>query len=123
MILAALALLVADPSSLEGFYQSSTMEVGAAIQLEADGKFEYALDYGAVSEVAEGTWTVDGDKLLLTATHMEGAWKTPNFDHTPLRIEGNSLFLNRYDRVIRFDREGDPAPIPTRNKALEKGNR
>ena len=53
------------------------MEVGAALELEDDGKFQYQLDYGAVSESAEGNWSTDGQIVYLTATRMEGAYKTP----------------------------------------------
>ena len=43
-----------------GFYRSNQMEVGAALQLDPDGRFKYQLDYGAVSEAAEGNWSSDG---------------------------------------------------------------
>ena len=36
------------------------MEVGAALELQKNGHFRYQLDYGAVSEHAEGDWTFDG---------------------------------------------------------------
>lgn len=122
MILAFLAVLVTDPSSLAGFYRSSTMEIGAAIELEADGTFLYGLDYGAVSETAEGRWTIDGNRILITATKAEGTGRGGTFDRTPLAIEGNSLVLQRYGRAIRFDREGELALPPNRNNRLDKGN-
>lgn len=122
MILAFLAALLADPASLAGFYRSSTMEVGAAIELEADGTFLYALDYGAVSETAEGRWTIEGNQVLITATKAEGAWKGAKLERTPLAIDGNSLVLQRYDRSIRFDREGELLAPPNRNTKLDKGN-
>jgi len=40
----ALWLLLADLASQAGFDTASQMEVAAAIDLEADGKFAYALD-------------------------------------------------------------------------------
>jgi hypothetical protein len=120
MILAFLAAMIADPASPAGFYQSATPEVGAAIELESDGTFLYALDYGAVSETAEGTWTLDGNTVLITATKAEGAWKGAKIERTPLAIDGNSLVLQRYDRTIRFNREGDLAPPPNRNTRLDK---
>jgi hypothetical protein len=64
----ALAVAAVSPASLAGFYQSQTMEVGGGIELKADGHFRYELDYGAVSEGAEGTWTTDGGKVLLTTS-------------------------------------------------------
>ena len=110
MIAAALLLAMAEPAPVGGFYRSNQMEVGAALQLDEDGRFQYQLDYGAVSESAEGRWTSDGRTVLLTATKMQGAYKTPNFNREPLKIEGDRLLLYRYDTVIRFEREELPAP-------------
>jgi hypothetical protein len=119
MILAALLLAAADAPSVAGFYVSSQMEIGAALELESDGHFQYQLDYGAVSEGAEGTWTSDGANVFLTATRMQGAYKAPNFNRQPLKIEGDRLLLNRYDTVIRFEREELPAPA-NKNRHLEE---
>jgi len=110
MILAALLLAMADPAPVTGFYRSNQIEIGAALQLDEDGHFQYQLDYGAVSEAAEGNWSSDGSAVYLTATRMEGAYKQPNFTREPLKIEGDRLLLNRYDTVIRFEREDLPAP-------------
>jgi hypothetical protein len=119
MILAAFLLAAADAPSATGFYVSNQMEIGAALELEADGKFQYQLDYGAVSEAAEGSWSSDGANVYLTATKMEGAYKASKFQREPLKIEGDRLLLNRYDTVIRFEREDLPAPA-TKNKHLEE---
>ena len=110
MILAALLLAAADAPPVTGFYRSHQIEIGAALQLDEDGRFQYQLDYGAVSEAAEGNWTSDGTTVFLTATRMEGAYKTPNFSHEPLKIEGDWLVLKRYDTIIRFEREDLPVP-------------
>ena len=59
------ALLLAPAPAVAGLYQSQQMEVGAALELKADGRFRYQLDYGAVSEQAEGTWTSDGKSVRL----------------------------------------------------------
>ena len=114
----ALSLLLADLASQAGFYTASQMEVAAAIDLEADGKFAYALDYGAVSEVAEGSWTSEGSTIYLTSTRMQGAYKQAAFVREPLSIESGALLLKRYDITIRFNRDdGLPTP-PNRNKKL-----
>ena len=110
MLIAALLLAIADPAPIGGFYRSSQMEVGAAIELDDNGHFQYQLDYGAVSENAEGSWTSDGRTVFLTATKMEGAYKAPRFSREPLKIDGDRLLLTRYDTVIRFEREELPAP-------------
>lgn len=110
MILATLLLAVADVATPAGFYVAHQMEVGAALQLDEDGRFQYQLDYGAVSEAAEGNWSSDGMAIYLTATKMKGAYKTSNFNREPLKIEGDRLLLNRYETVIRFEREDLPTP-------------
>ena len=110
MLIAALLLAAADTAPVTGFYRSNQMEVGAALELDPDGRFMYQLDYGAVSEAAEGTWSSDGKTVYLTATRMEGAYKTRNFDSEPLKIEDDRLVLSRYDIIIRFEREELPAP-------------
>jgi hypothetical protein len=115
MILSALLLAFAEPATIGGFYRSSQMEVGAALQLDDDGRFQYQLDYGAVSEAAEGNWTSDGRTVFLTATKMVGAYKAPNFTREPLKIDGDRLLLTRYDTVIRFEREELPAPADKKN--------
>ena len=115
MIIAALLLGLADTTAVTGFYRSNQIEVGAALELEADGHFMYQLDYGAVSEAAEGSWSSDGSTVFLTATRMEGAYKTHDFNREPLKIEGDRLLLSRYDTVIRFEREDLPAPADKKN--------
>ena len=65
-MVAALALLLAPAASVAGLYHSQQMEVGAALELQKNGHFRYQLDYGAVSEHAEGDWTFDGKTVRLT---------------------------------------------------------
>jgi hypothetical protein len=123
MIFAALLLSMADAPAVIGFYMSHQIEVGAALELDQDGKFQYQLDYGAVSEAAEGTWSSDGTTVYLTATRMEGAYKTHNFNREPLKIEGDRLLLTRYDTVIRFEREELPTPADKKSQELQDGER
>ena len=114
----AVWLILADLASQAGFYTSSQIEVAAAIDLEADGKFAYSLDYGAVSEVAEGSWTSEGSTIYLTSARMQGAYKQAAFVREPLQIVGGALLLRRYDITIRFNRDdGLPTP-PNRNTKL-----
>ena len=117
----ALWLILADLAAQSGFYTSGQAQVAAAIDLEADGNFAYSLDYGAVSEVAEGNWTSEGSTIYLTSTKMQGAYKQASFVREPLQIEGGALLLKRYDITIRFNRDtGLPTP-PNRNTKLDKG--
>jgi hypothetical protein len=76
-MLALATLLLAPVTSIAGLYQSQTMEVGAALELQKSGHFRYQLDYGAVSEHAEGAWTFDGKTVLLTTRPSP---KLPHFD-------------------------------------------
>lgn len=65
-MLAAALLFVAPATAVAGLYQAQQMEVGAALELKKGGHFRYQLDYGAVSERAEGDWTFDGNTVRLT---------------------------------------------------------
>ena len=111
----ALLLMLAD---LTGFYASSQMEMAAAIELEPDGKFAYSLDYGAVSEYAEGNWTSDGKVIYLTSTKMQGAYKQGAFVREPLRLNGDALQLQRYGMTISFNRDDSLPTPPNRNTKL-----
>ena len=67
MLPLVLSLAAAAPAaSVAGLYQAQQMEVGAALELQKSGHFRYQLDYGAVSEGAEGDWTFDGKTVRLT---------------------------------------------------------
>ncbi len=114
----ALLLVLADLAAQSGFYTSGQAGVAAAIDLEADGKFAYSLDYGAVSEIAEGSWTSEGSTIYLTSTRMPVAYKQASFSRESLVVEGGALLLKRYDITIRFNRDdGLPTP-PNRNSKL-----
>lgn len=116
----SLMLALADPATLPGFYIGNQMEMAAAIELEPDGRFAYALDYGAVSETAEGRWRLEGDALLLTVEKSQGAGSGANLATTPLAVSGNGLRLERYGRTIQFTREGELATPPNRNHKLDR---
>ncbi len=73
-LLAAAAPAHASPA---GLYQAQQMEVGAALELQKNGHFRYQLDYGAVSESAEGDWTFDGKAVRLTTRPMP---RSPSFE-------------------------------------------
>ena len=65
-LLAFLLAAAAPTAPVAGIYQAQQMEVGAALELQKNGHFRYQLDYGAVSEHAEGDWTFDGRTVHLT---------------------------------------------------------
>lgn len=68
-LLMVLAADVADPhpAALVGAYDGGQMKMTVALTLDADGRFHYALSYGALDEEAEGVWAADGDRVLLTS--------------------------------------------------------
>jgi hypothetical protein len=76
-MIAAAASLLAPALTVAGLYQAHQMEVGAALDLRPDGHFRYQLDYGAVSEHAEGDWSFDGKTVRLTT---RPAPKPPGFE-------------------------------------------
>jgi hypothetical protein len=102
MLIALIALLA---GLQPGLYRSQTMEVGAALLLNPDGHFRYQLDYGAVSEAAEGRWSAKDGIVTLNSTRMEGNWREDIFRDQPLQIDGDTLILIRYGSKIRFVHE------------------
>src|SRR5437763_3681862 len=71
MLLAATSAVamhaMAQSPSLVGTYDGRQMEMAAALELLADGRFRYGLAYGALDEEAAGKWIVHGDRVLLTS--------------------------------------------------------
>ena len=116
----ALVLVLADAAGLPGFYIGNQAEMAAAIELEPDGRFDYALDYGAVSETAEGRWRLEGQQVVLTVEKSQGASTAPSLASTPLNLAGGAMRLERYGRSIVFIREGELATPPNRNTKLDK---
>ncbi len=57
----------AQSGSLAGVYDGGQMEIAAALELKPDGRFNYALSYGALDEGAAGRWTASGDRVLLSS--------------------------------------------------------
>lgn len=109
--LAAVLLAAQDPTALAGTYQTRQMEVGATLELKADGTFRYMLDYGAVSEAAEGHWTasagvleLDSDPLAMELM-VEIERSDAGFDDEPLAIEDGALVMQRHDTLFTFYRD------------------
>ena len=76
-LLAALLLLPAatpadpaHPAALVGEYDGHQMEMAAGLELKADGRFQYALSYGALDEEAEGNWVAERGSVVLTSDHV-----------------------------------------------------
>jgi hypothetical protein len=100
--------LAVDP--LVGTYETQQMEVGAMLELKADGSFRYMLDYGAMSEAAEGQWStakgvvhLDSDPLALQVlTDIER--RDAAFRGEQLAIDGDALVMRRHDTIFTFYR-------------------
>ena len=106
-LLAALILWLQAPPELVGTYHTNQIEVGATIELKADGSFLYSLDYGAVSEAAEGIWRSDGTLLHLDSMMMPRDIERSDaaFADEPLAIEDGALVLQRHDTLFTFYRD------------------
>ena len=92
---------------ISGLYETQQIEVAAALELQPDGHFRYALEYGAVSERAEGDWTFDGTALRLTSAPQpleleESA--DARFESEPLTLHDGDLLLERHETIFRFRR-------------------
>jgi hypothetical protein len=110
-----LALLLAlspaaSASSVAGLYEINQMEMGGGLELRPDGRFRYALEYGAVSEVAEGNWSLEDGHVLLTTdplprkSECDRGYASACFNRTPLTAADGDWMLWRWDAKIVFRR-------------------
>ena len=99
----ALAKSVPDAA---GLYEINQMEMAGGLELRPDGRFRYAFDYGAVSEVSEGRWTFEDGTVVLTTDPMppraecDRGFDSACFDGTRLTSEDDRLILYRWDAKI-----------------------
>jgi hypothetical protein len=106
MIAAAGCATAKAPPKAGGLYEIDQMEMAGGLELQPNGRFRYAFDYGAVSEVSEGKWAVEGATVLLTTDPMppksecDRGFASACFDRTPLTSEGENLILWRWDARI-----------------------
>jgi hypothetical protein len=61
------------PPDATGLYEIRQMEMAGGLELMPDGRFRYALEYGAVSEQGEGRWLAKGEEVALTSDPMPRA--------------------------------------------------
>lgn len=70
--LVAAAMLLASPQPAPaqarwvGTYDGGQAELAAGLELRADGRFRYALSYGALDEEATGRWRAEDGRVVLT---------------------------------------------------------
>ncbi|WEJ98305.1 MAG: hypothetical protein P0Y59_15275 [Candidatus Sphingomonas phytovorans] len=69
MLLASIAMPAPaeDRATLVGLYDGHQMEMGAQLNLSADGRFDYGLVYGALDKAGRGAWVVKDGRVLLTS--------------------------------------------------------
>ena len=105
---AAISAPDAHPSSLVGMYDGGQMEIAAGLELTKEGRFRYGLSYGALDEGAAGTWSAAGDAVTLTVEKYESSDPDTDgkFGPSVLKVEDGVLILARYDRVLRFRKQG-----------------
>jgi hypothetical protein len=107
ILLVAPAFAAAEaPPQAAGLYEINQMEMAGGLELQPGGRFRYAFDYGAVSEVSEGKWAVEGGTVLLTTDPMppksecDRGFASACFNRTPLAHEGENFILWRWDARI-----------------------
>lgn len=62
----SLAAAGRHPADIAGTYDGGQHELAASLELRGDGRFSYALSYGALDEAAQGAWEFDGSQVVLT---------------------------------------------------------
>jgi hypothetical protein len=108
MVLGAALLLLAAAAPTDspaGLYRTQQMEVAAALELQPNGHFRYALTYGAMDEQAEGVWTFDRTTVRLTTQSRPKSAADAfiaAFRNQPLERKDGDLLLERYDTTFRF---------------------
>ena len=113
----ALALMAAPVPApgFVGMYEVDQMEMAGGLELRADGRFRYALEYGAVSEVSEGEWSAANGAVQLTTEPMppksecDRGFASACFNRASLDADGDDLILRRWDARIVF-RPVQPRP-------------
>jgi len=127
MIALLLAAAVATaPADLVGRYDGGQMELAAGLELLADGRFHYGLAYGALDEEAEGSWTVEGDHVLLTtepavvpARFLLAEQKPAGPGAIAVLVVGpQGRALPNIDIAITYA-EGDPDIVQSREEPVE----
>lgn len=56
-----------EQACLAGAYEGGAMEIAAGLYLHADGRYDFALVYGALDEQSAGAWTADRGAVYLTS--------------------------------------------------------
>jgi hypothetical protein len=108
------------PAELAGLYEIRQMEMAGGLELQPNGRFRYALEYGALSERGEGDWTVSGNSVLLTSNPRPNA---PDFElvkdepaadgelYVMLEPPGFGDWTGHLDLLVTIAGMEDPVPM------------
>ncbi len=96
--------LAASPKCLAGMYNGGQMELAAALELNGNGSFRYALSYGALDEETQGSWRFTDGAVRLTSDAKGPGMGV--FADTALLYDKGNLLLDRHGRALRFRRMG-----------------
>jgi hypothetical protein len=82
-----------------------TMNYEITIEINEGGTYEISMSFlGGAPEVDTGTWSLDGDLLVLTATGE------PVGDEFEVTIAGTTLTVRSDDQTWDFDEDGTEEP-------------
>lgn len=110
-----------------GLYEIRQMEMAGGLELSPNGRFRYALEYGAASEEAEGDWKAEGDIVRLTSNPVP---KSPSFElvkddplpggelYVELEPPGFGSWTGRLDLLVTVAGQAEPQPIEARSDGL-----
>ena len=110
-----------------GLYEIRQMEMAGGLELSPNGRFRYALEYGAASEEAEGDWTAEGDIVRLTSNPVP---KAPAFElvkdepapdgqlYVELEPPGFGSWTGRLDLLVTVTGQAEPKPVEARSDGL-----
>lgn len=88
----------ADPAFAGDYTLRGAHEIGSQLRLQANGRFDYMLAYGALDELAWGCWTRDGDAIQLTVRQFRANAADPmKFDRLDLQITSDKGLRRQFD--------------------------
>lgn len=89
-----------DASLTGHYYLRGVMEVGSELLLQANGRFDYMLAYGALDEFATGCWSRNGQVLTLVASRFQANAEDPmKFERLELEVMSAGKLVRRFDAV------------------------
>ncbi|MDF0543439.1 hypothetical protein PX699_13870 [Sphingobium sp. H39-3-25] len=92
------------------YYLEGVMETGSEMLLKPDGRFQWYLVYGALDLFAEGSWTLEDGKVVLTSRKSENAPEPP-FQTAAFAVrDGRLIPPDERGAYVRAARRESPDP-------------